>query len=163
MTINYTKVYRLWFILTVTSVLSMFVIYFTSYNALNRSWSGASHNLYILFTGMLLAAVLTRIYMAVTKINPVPLMHLIKANSFKKVLGGLFYIALCSALLITLLGEIYLVTTERLTQLLWVVALRDATQPIFAIMVVVHTFYAVFMSLVGENQNLHKLMHAKDA
>ena len=84
MQINFTKLYRLWFLLTILSVLGIFTTYFTGYTPTDNVWHEPLHNLHTLFVGMLFAAVTVRVYMAFNKINAVPLMHLIRAKTHWK-------------------------------------------------------------------------------
>lgn len=156
MKINYTKTYRLWFLLTSVSVLGLLVTFFAGYNPLEVRWH-AFYNIHMLFIWMLLAAVVTRVYMALNSINGVPLVHLIRAKSTAQAAMALGYIALCSALLVTLGSELYLllVFTE---QAKWVQILRDTAQPVFALLVAVHVTHA----LVVKRGVLRKILRTSD-
>lgn len=163
MKINYTKTYRLWFLLTSVSVFGALTAYFIGYKPQGHIWVSSYHNMYILFIGMLLAAVFTRIYMAIDKINPVPLMHLIRANSLLSALMALGYILMCSLLLITLISEIYFLITPQGEQILGIYTLRDVSQPIFLITVTFHISFVLFVNIIKKRGSLHKLMYATDS
>ncbi len=163
MKINYTKIYRLWFLLTTISVFGALTVYFIGYKPQGHIWVSSYHNMYILFIGMLLAAVLTRIYMAIGKINPVPLMHLIRANSFLSALMALGYIVMCSLLLITLLSELYFIMTPQEQQILGVYTLRDMSQPIFAIAIAIHVILVLVVNITKRRDSLRKLIYAMDS
>lgn len=163
MQINFTRLYRLWYLLTTVSVLGIFTTYFTGYSTPDKLWSEPLHNLHTLFIGMLFAAVMTRVYMALNKINAVPLMHLVRAKNALEALVALGYIAMCTALLITLFSDIYLLLVVKDEAILWIVELRNATQPIFAAMVAVHVLYVLYLNGVKKRGTLRKLFLAADA
>jgi len=163
MKINFTQTYRLWFLLTSTSVLGLLITYFMGYDPLTNVWIVSYHNMHTMFTGMLLAAVLTRLYMAIYKINPVPLMHLMHAKSFLDILIALAYISMCSVLLITLGTEFYFLLTPKEEHALSVYTLRNFSQPIFAIMVFVHVLYVLYVNLIKKRDSLRNLLLASDA
>lgn len=163
MKINFTKTYRLWFLLTSTSVLGVLITFYMGYDSLENVWIIPYHSMHTVFIGILLAAVGTRLYMAINKINPVPLMHLIRAKSFLSVMISLAYISMCSVLLITLGSELYLLLTPKEEHVLGVYTLRDSSQPIFAIMVVVHVVYVMYINITKKRDSLRKLILATDS
>lgn len=163
MKINYTKTYRLWFLLTSVSVIGALITYFMGYAPQDHQWIPPYHNIYTVFIGMLLAAVSIRMYMAVMKINPVPLVHLIRANSFLSTLIGFAYVLMCSLLLITLASEIYLLITPKEQQILGVYALRDVSQPIFLFAVVMHVALVLFVNITKKRDSLRRLIYATDS
>lgn len=163
MQINFTKLYRLWYLLTTLSVLGIFTTYFTGYTPVGSLWSEPLHNLHTLFVGMLFAAVMARVYMAFNKINAVPLMHLLRAKNALEIIIALGYIAMCTALLITLFSDIYLLVAAKGEAMVWVRELRDATQPVFAVMVAVHVLYVLYLNSVKKRGTLRKLLLASDA
>ncbi len=163
MQINFTKLYRLWYLLTTLSVLGIFTTYFTGYSPIDKLWNEPLHNLHTLFVGMLFAAVTARVYMALNKINAVPLMHLVRAKNVLEVIIALGYIAMCTALLITLFSDIYLLVVAKGEAMLWIVELRDATQPVFAVMVAVHVLFVLYLNGVKKRGTLRKLLLASDA
>lgn len=163
MQINFTKVHRLWYLLTTVSVLGIFATYFTGYNPVENVWSEPLHNLHTLFVGMLFAAVMARVYMAFNKINAVPLMHLLRAKNALEIIIALGYIAMCTALLITLFSDIYLLVAAKVEAMVWVRELRNATQPVFAVMVAVHVLYVLYLNSVKKRGTLRKLLLASDA
>lgn len=163
MQINFTKLYRLWYLLTTLSVLGIFTTYFTGYSPIDKLWNEPLHNLHTLFVGMLFAAVTARVYMALNKINAVPLMHLVRAKNALEVIIALGYIAMCTALLITLFSDIYLLVVAKGEAMVWVIELRDATQPVFAVMVAVHVLFVLYLNGVKKRGTLRKLLLASDA
>jgi hypothetical protein len=163
MQINFTKLYRLWYLLTTLSVLGIFTTYFTGYTPTGNLWHEPLHNLHTLFVGMLFAAVTVRVYMAFNKINAVPLMHLLRAKNALEIIIALGYIAMCTALLITLFSDIYLLVAAKGEAMVWVRELRDATQPVFAVMVAVHVLYVLYLNSVKKRGTLRKLLLASDA
>lgn len=163
MQINFTKLYRLWYLLTTLSVLGIFTTYFTGYTPVGSLWSEPLHNLHTLFVGMLFAAVMARVYMAFNKINAVPLIHLLRAKNALEIIIALGYIAMCTALLITLFSDIYLLVAAKGEAMVWVRELRDATQPVFAVMVAVHVLYVLYLNSVKKRGTLRKLLLASDA
>ena len=163
MQINFTKLYRLWYLLTTVSVFGIFTTYFTGYSPIDKLWNEPLHNLHTLFVGILLAAVTVRVYMALNKINAVPLMHLVRAKNTLEALVAIGYIAMCTALLITLFSDIYLLVVAKDEAMLWVVELRNATQPVFAVMVTLHVLYVLFLNGVKKRGSLRRLLLASDA
>ncbi len=162
MQINYTKLYRLWYLLTTIGVFGIFTTYFTGYAPTDKLWNAPLHHLHSLFVGILLAAVTARVYMALNRINPVPLVHLLRAKNISEALIALGYIAMCTALLITLFSDIYLLAAVKEEALLWVTELRDATQPVFAVMVALHLLYALYLNGVKKRGTLRRLFLAAD-
>jgi len=160
MNINFTKIYRLWFLLTTVSVVGVLTTFFMGYDPVQNSWNYSYHNMHTLFIGMLLAAVFVRIYMALNKINAVPLMHLINATNMVDRVIALAYIAMCSVLLITLGTELYLLSVSPDQQSLMIRTLRDATQPIFAVMVAIHVLYVLYVNVLNKRGSLRKLLQA---
>ena len=163
MQINFTKLYRLWYLLTTVSVLGIFTTYFTGYTPTGNIWHEPLHNLHTLFVGMLFAAVTVRVYMALNKINAVPLMHLIRAKNALESVIAVGYIAMCTALLITLASDIYLLVVMKEEAMLWVRELRNATQPVFAVMVAIHVLYVFYLNGVKKSGTLRKLLLATGA
>jgi len=163
MQINFTKLYRLWYLLTTISVLGIFLTYFMGYTPIDNRWNRPFENLHTLFVGMLLAAVTARIYMALNKINAVPLMHLLRARTVLEGIVSIGYIAMCTALLITLVSDIYLLVVTKEAAMLWVRELRNATQPIFAVMVAAHVVYVLYLNTIKKRGTLRKLLLASDA
>ena len=162
MNINFTKIYRLWFILTTVSVVGALTTFFMGYDPVQNAWNYSIHNMHTLFIGILLAAVFIRLYMAFNKINAVPLMHLVNAKNSTDRVIALAYISMCSALLITLGSEIYFLSVPPEEHSLMIRTLRDTTQPIFAIMVTVHVFYVLYVNLVKKRGSLRKLIKASN-
>jgi len=76
MQVNFTKLYRLWHLLTAVSIFGIFITFYAGYNQTLNIWSTSMLNLHTIFIGMLLSGVVTRLYMAFTGINNIPLMHL---------------------------------------------------------------------------------------
>lgn len=163
MQINFTKLYRLWYLLTTISVLGIFTTYFMGYSPVDNVWVSPFFNIHTLFVGMLSAAVTVRIYMALNKINAVPLMHLLRARTVLEAVVAIGYIAMCTALLITLFSDIYLLVVTKDEAVVWVRELRDATQPVFAVMVAVHLLYVLYLNGVKKRGTLRKLLLASDA
>jgi cytochrome b561 len=163
MQINFTRLYRLWYLLTTLSVLGIFTTYFTGYDPIDNFWNEPLHYLHTLFVGILFAAVTTRVYMALNKINAVPLMHLLHARTVLEAIVAIGYIAMCTALLITLFSDIYLLVVAKGEAMARVRELRDATQPIFAVMVAVHILYVLYLNVVKKRGTLRKLLLASDA
>ncbi len=163
MQINFTKIYRLWYLLTTISVLGIFTTFFMGYSPVDNVWERPFYNIHTLFVGMLSAAVTVRIYMALNKINAVPLMHLLRARTVLEAVVAIGYIAMCTALLITLMSDIYLLVVIKEESVVWVRALRDATQPVFAVMVAVHVLYVLYLNSVKKRGTLRRLLLASDA
>lgn len=163
MQINFTKLYRLWFLLTTLSVFGLFSTYFVGYNPAGDLWIESLHNIHTLFVGMLSAAVIIRIYMALNGINGVPMVHLIRAKNIKELIIALGYIMMCSALLITLGSEIYLLVVSQHEAAPWLRKLRNATQPVFAAMVLLHIAYVLYLNLLKQKGSLRRLLFASDA
>ncbi|NOR57084.1 MAG: hypothetical protein GQ474_01005 [Sulfurimonas sp.] len=162
MQINFTKLYRLWYLLTVVSILGLFITFYAGYNPIFNSWKTPMFNLHTIFTGILLAAVITRVYMAINKINAVPLMHLIRAKSIPQALIAIGYIAMCSALLVTLVSEMYLLMSPSLG-MTWIHELRNNTQPVFVTMVLVHVIYVAYRNIVKKSGTFMKLLKASNS
>jgi len=161
MNINYTKIYRLWFILTSLAALGLLTTFFVGYSPESKTWNIPMHNLHTIFVGMLLSAVFVRIYMALNKINAVPLMHLIRAKSIIEVLVALAYIAMCSVLLMVLFTEIYLLLSVNAET--FIRESRDTMQVIFAGMIMIHVFYVFYLNTVKKTGSLLKLFKAETA
>lgn len=160
MNINFTKIYRLWFLLTSISVLGVLITFFMGYDSIQHVWKSSFHNIHTLFIGILLAAVFVRIYMALNKINAVPLMHLFNANNILDKIIALAYISMCTVLLLTLATELYLLVVSTAHQILFIHRLRDAIQPVFAIMVLIHVLYVLYVNVVQKSGSLKKLIQA---
>ncbi|MDA3947528.1 MAG: hypothetical protein PF439_12690 [Helicobacteraceae bacterium] len=162
MQINFTKLYRLWYLLTTISVLGIFFTYFMGYSPIDNVWDRPFYNIHTLFVGMLFAAVTARIYMALNKINAVPLMHLLRARTVLEGIIAIGYIAMCTALLITLGSDTYLLVGVKEEAVVWVRELRNATQPIFAMMVAAHVLYVLYLNTIKRRGTLRKLLLASD-
>lgn len=163
MQVNFTKLYRLWHLLTALSIFGIFITYYAGYNQTLNTWSISMLNLHTIFIGVLLAGVITRIYMALTGMNSVPLMHLIRAKSTSQIVVALGYIAMCTALLITLVCEIYILLVLDNIALTWIHELRNSTQPIFVLMVIVHVAHVVYENRVKKTGTIKKLLRASDS
>ncbi len=163
MQVNFTKLYRLWHLLTAVSIFGIFITYYAGYNQTLNTWSMAMLNLHTIFIGMLLGGVITRVYMALTGMNAVPLMHLIRAKSVSQVVVAIGYIAMCTALLITLVCEMYILLALDNLALTWVHELRNSTQPIFVLMVIVHIVHVIYENRVKKTGTIKKLLMASDS
>lgn len=163
MQVNFTKLYRLWHLLTAVSIFGIFITYYSGYNEAQNIWSASMLNLHTVFIGMLVGGVITRLYMAFTGMNGVPLMHLIRAKTAGQVVEALGYIALCTALLITLVTEMYILLALDNVAMTWVHELRNATQPVFVLMVVVHIIHVLYQNRVKKTGTIKKLIRATDS
>jgi hypothetical protein len=162
MQINFTKLYRLWHLLTAVSVIGIFITFYAGYNQTLNTWSASMLNLHTIFIGMLLGGVVTRLYMAFTGINAVPLMHLIRARSVPQAVEAIGYIAMCTALLITLVTEMYILLALDNIAMTWIHELRNNTQPIFVLMVIIHISYVVYNNKVNKSGTIKKLLEASE-
>ena len=163
MQVNFTKLYRLWHLLTAVSIFGIFITYYAGYNQTLNTWSMAMLNLHTIFIGMLLGGVITRVYMALTGMNGVPLMHLIRAKSISQAVVALGYIAMCTALLITLVSEMYILLALDNITLTWIHELRNNTQPIFVLMVIAHLAHVIYENRVKKTGTIKKLFMASDS
>lgn len=152
MQVNFTKLYRLWHLLTAVSIFGIFITFYAGYNQIL--------NLHTIFIGMLLGGVVTRLYMAFTGINNIPLMHLIRAKSISQEVVAFGYIAMCTALLITLVSEMYILLALDNIALTWIHELRNNTQSIFVLMVIAHGIYE---NRVKKTGMIKKLLRASDS
>jgi len=160
MQINFTKLYRFWHLLTMLSVFGILITFFTGYDGEHNSWNNTLLNMHTIFTFTLLGAVCTRLYMAFSKINDVPMMHLIRAKNLSQALVAFGYIAMCTALLITLGSELYILSSEVHSKTL-IHELRNVTQPVFALMVVTHLLYVIYTNIIKKSSvSLSKLLKA---
>jgi len=133
------------------------------YNQTLNVWSDAMLGVHTIFIIMLLAGVMTRLYMAFTGINSVPLMHLIRAKSLKDASIAIVYIAMCTALLVTLLSEIYILTVLGNATMTWVHELRNNTQPIFVLLVASHIAIVLYQNIINKSGTIKKLINASDS
>ena len=163
MQVNFTKLYRLWHLLTAVSIFGIFITYYAGYNQTLNTWSASMLNLHTIFIGMLLGGVITRIYMALTGMNAVPLIHLIRAKSTSEVVVAIGYIAMCTALLITLLTEIYILLALDNVALTWIHELRNNTQPVFVLMVIIHVSHVIYENRIKKSGTIKKLFMASDS
>jgi len=161
MQINFTRLHRLWFLLTTVSVFGLIGTYFTGYTPQADRWIEPLHNLHTLFIGMLFSAVLVRIYMALNGINGVPLVHLLRAKNITEGIIALAHIALCSALLVTLTSDIYLLLASDPAQ--WMRELRNGTQPLFTAMIMLHIAFVIYLNFVKKKGSLRRLLLTPNA
>jgi len=91
------------------------------------------------------------------------LMHLVRARNTLEAVIAIGYIAMCTALLITLFSNIYLLVVMKDEAMLWVMALRNATLPVFAAMVAFHVLYVLYLNGVKRRGTLRKLLLAADS
>jgi cytochrome b561 len=124
-------------------------------------WIEPLHNVHTLSVGMTLSAVLIRIYMALNGINGVPLVHLLRAKNITEGAVALAHIALCSALLLTMTSDIYLLLASDAAQ--WVRELRNGTQPLFTVMIMLHIAFVVYLNIVKKKGSLRRLLLASNA
>lgn len=163
MKVNFTKVYRTWHILTAISAFGIFASYLLGYSLATNTWNSPFLLMHRFFIVTLISAVFTRLYMAFSKINAVPMVHLFRAkNSFERVVA-LFYISMCSALLVVLFSDLYILLSTKETIEAWILNLRDKAIFAFIAFIALHVLYVIYHNKVHNTKTIQKLFLAKDS
>jgi len=70
---------------------------------------------------------------------------------------------MCTALLITLVSEMYILLALDNITLTWIHEFRNNTQPIFILMVIAHVAHVIYENRVKKTGTIKKLLRASDS